>query len=67
MADDTVAASTEKTLLDVLDQGVRDVLANDKASAAEKVNAINAGTKLLQIKHKINLGDDDGSFFGGRR
>ncbi len=56
--------STEKTLIDVLDQGVRDVLADAKATAKDKVDAVNAGAKLLMIKHKISLGEEDGAFFG---
>ncbi len=56
--------ATEKTLIDVLDQGVRDVLADTKATAKDKVDAVNAGAKLLMIKHKISLGEDDGTFCG---
>jgi len=52
-------------LLTALEQGVRSILSNRKATRSEKVQAITAGTKLLQIRHKIKGGGDDGSFFGG--
>jgi len=46
----------------VLEKGVRDVLGNRKASPTDKLAAVNAGAKLLAIKHKITGGDED-SFF----
>lgn len=55
---------TEKTddFQAVLEQGVRRVLENRKATASERLQAVAAGVKLLAIKHKINGGDED-SFF----
>lgn len=47
---------------DVLEQGVRGVLGNRKATASEKLQAVAAGVKLLAIRHKISGGDDSGFF-----
>lgn len=52
--------------LDVLEKGVRDVLSSQESTAGEKIQAIAAGSKLLQIKHKLGNLDDNGkpgSFF----
>ena len=46
----------------VLERGVRQVLADKKATASEKLAAVNAGAKLLAIKHKIETGDSDNFF-----
>jgi hypothetical protein len=57
------AEDTEETdFMAVLEKGVRDVLGNRKASPTDKLAAVNAGAKLLAIKHKITGGDED-SFF----
>jgi hypothetical protein len=48
--------------LKTLKNGVKDVLADDKAEASERVAAINAGAKLLMIEHKITGGDEKGFF-----
>ncbi len=54
---------TEKTdFQDVLEQGVRGVLSNRKATASEKLQAVAAGVKLLAIRHKISGGDEEGFF-----
>lgn len=51
-------------LLDAMEKGIRDVLENKDATAEQKIQAINAGSKLLQIKHKIaGESDEPGSFF----
>jgi hypothetical protein len=47
---------------DVLEQGVRSVLGNRKATASEKLQAVAAGVKLLAIRHKIS-GNDESGFF----
>lgn len=47
-----------------LKQAVRAVLDDRKASASEKVRAIEAGAKLLMIEAKIKMTDDpDANFF----
>jgi len=51
--------------LRMLEKGVTDVMKDDKAETAEKLQAINAGAKLLAIRHKLD-GHDDTNFFGGR-
>jgi hypothetical protein len=48
--------------LSTLEKGVRTVLGNQKAEASEIVAAVNAGAKLLMIKHKISGGDEKGFF-----
>ena len=48
----------------VLEKGIRDVLGNTQSTAKEKMDAVNAGTKLMLIKHKISdTGNEAGSFF----
>lgn len=39
-------------------------LMQTEASAAEKLKAIEAGTKLAMIRHKIDGGEAEGSFYG---
>ena len=41
----------------VLERAVRNMLANRKTKPEDRLAAINAGTKLLAIKHKIDGGD----------
>lgn len=45
----------------VLERGVRDILKNGEATAAEKLGAINTGAKLLMIRHRI--GEPEPNFF----
>lgn len=51
-------------LITLLEKGIRSVLSNKEATSKEKMEAVNAGTRLLMIKHKIS-GDSDepGGFF----
>lgn len=52
----------------LLEKGVKDILKDKEATAAQKIQAITAGTKLLQVKHKVSDPDDDGkSFFGDKK
>lgn len=52
-------------LVATLEKAVRDVLKDSKASVADKLRAIDAGAKVLQIKHKISGGGEDGgNYFG---
>ena len=46
----------------VLERGVRQVLADKKATASEKLAAVNAGAKLLAIKHRIEGGEETNFF-----
>ena len=48
--------------LRMLEQGVRAVMRDKDADRAEKLQAINAGAKLLAIRHKIE-GNDGAGFF----
>lgn len=59
--------STKNDFLSVLENGIRDVLKDKKSKARDRMDAVNAGTKLLLIKHKISdTGDEAGSFFKGK-
>lgn len=50
--------------MSILESGIKDVLKDKKSSAKERMDAVNAGTKLMLIKHKISdTGDEAGSFF----
>lgn len=57
----------DSSLLTLLEQGVKDVLADAKATKPQKLKAIEAGCKVLMIKRKLT-GDEDGngSFFPDR-
>lgn len=55
---------SDTDFLSTLENGVRAVLTNEKSTAKERIEAINAGAKLMQIKHRISDGNEDpGSFF----
>ncbi|HEX8838725.1 MAG TPA: hypothetical protein VF748_17415 [Candidatus Acidoferrum sp.] len=57
-----LSANGSEKFLRLLEKGVREVM-NDKAADREhKLAAINAGAKLLAIRHKIE-GHDTSSFF----
>lgn len=58
----TEAAETEHDFMATLEAGVRKVLAENDATAGERIAAINAGAKLLMIRHKISGGDEKGFF-----
>ena len=62
MNDKPEDAVPDGDFLSILEQGVRDVLKNRKTNAGEKLQAVNAGAKLLAIKHKITGGDEQGFF-----
>jgi len=52
-------------LLADLRNAVKAVLSDAKATPAEKLKAIEAGSKLLMIQHKISDREDEGgNFFG---
>lgn len=50
--------------METLESGIRAVLENKKATMKDRIDAINAGTKLMLIRHKIkDTGGESGSFF----
>lgn len=56
----------KRNFLEELEKGVRDVLdAKDGVSTAERLKAIEAGAKLLMIRHRIEGSGEgeDGKFF----
>ena len=54
--------SDSDAFLSTLEQGVKEVLADETATAAERIAAVTAGAKLLAIKHKLSS-DDEKNFF----
>ena len=46
-----------------LEKGVRTVLGDTNSTNAERVQALNAGMKLLLVRHKVETKDDTGDFF----
>jgi hypothetical protein len=57
-------SKTEQTdeFLAVLEESVKKVLANRKATSSERMAAVNAGLKLIAIKYKIEGNEDKGFF-----
>lgn len=52
-----------KSFVRLLERGVRDVLKDKQASAADKLKAIEVGAKIAAIQHKISGGEGDDQFF----
>jgi hypothetical protein len=57
------APGKEDELLKELEMAVRRIVKSNKSSRADKLSAINAGTKLLAIRHRILGGDVEKGFF----
>ncbi len=51
-----------KSFVRLLERGIRDVLKDKGANAADKLKAIEVGAKIAAIQHKISSGDDDAFF-----
>lgn len=49
--------------IEILEDGVKKVLKDRDATAKDRLNAVVAGAKLLQIKHKISGSDGESNFF----
>jgi hypothetical protein len=56
------AKTADQVFLETLERGVREVLRAEASTTAEKIAAINAGSKLLMIRHKISE-TDESEFF----
>jgi hypothetical protein len=54
----------DSDFLAVLEESVRSILKNRKASKSEKLSAITAGVKVAQMRHRITGGDENEGFFG---
>ena len=52
----------DEEFLKLLEDGVRKVLKSKDASPGAKLQAVQAGAKLLAIRHKIGGGDEKGFF-----
>lgn len=51
-------------LMKACEQGIRAVLADNRCKPSERMQAIQAGIRLLQVRHKIEgEADGTGSFF----
>lgn len=62
-----MSAAPKATLLEELEKSILDMLEKPRLPNAEKLKAIEAGVKVLAIKHKIDGGGQDGAFFGNRK
>lgn len=51
-----------RDFIDVLEEAVRGVLKSADSTPAERMSAINSGSKLLMIKHRISGLDEKGFF-----
>lgn len=58
-----VALDLPNAFAAALETGVRHVLSDKRSTPEQRVNAINAGIKLLQAKHKIDTDKDEGGDF----
>lgn len=54
---------TKDKFLDELEDAVRAMLKNKKASKADQLSAIAHGVKIAAIRHRIEGGTDDKNFF----
>jgi hypothetical protein len=57
----------DNSFLNGLEKAVTDILGNEKTKTADRLKAIEAGAKLLTIRHRIEgmgTGDDGTNFFG---
>lgn len=64
MSKATIPIEKPDEFFNILQKGVTDVLKSSKSTPAEKIQAINAGAKLMQIKFKVDDTDDTpGGFF----
>jgi hypothetical protein len=52
----------DQVFLEILERGVREVLRAEASTAAERIAAINAGAKLLMIRHRISESDESQFF-----
>jgi hypothetical protein len=50
--------SADDLFLNELEAAIRLILCSKKSTRVDKLSAVNAGVKLLAIRHKINGGDD---------
>ena len=60
---------TKKTddLMVVVERAIVEVLQSRRIANADKIKAIEAGAKILAVRHKIEQGDTDESSFFNRR
>lgn len=55
-------ASEDDKFLKLLEDGVKKVLSDPASKPGERLQAVQAGAKLLAIRHKIGGGDEKGFF-----
>jgi len=56
-------AADDIEFVKLLEDGVRAVLRDKQAKMSDRLKAVEIGSKLLAIRHKIDGADDSGSFF----
>jgi hypothetical protein len=56
---------TEADFIRSLETAVLEVLGASDIDPVDKIRAIQAGTQLLAVKHKIRDGEQEKNFFGG--
>jgi hypothetical protein len=52
----------DEEFLSLLENGVREVLKAKRCTPAERLQAVNVGSRLLAIRHKIGGGDEENFF-----
>jgi hypothetical protein len=57
----------DASLVKDLEKAIRNVLKDQSLEPADRIKAIQAGTHLLAVKHKIRPSDDGEGFFGGSK
>jgi hypothetical protein len=55
--------TTNPDLIPELERAIRSVLTDPNASLSERIQAINAGTRLATARYKIAGDEKEGSFF----
>ena len=63
MHDITTTTRKDEAFLDALEDGILKVMKAKKATVAEKIAAINAGTRVAAIRHRVNGSEPDTGFF----
>jgi len=60
---------TKKTndLMVVVEEAIVEVLKSKRISSVDKIKAIEAGAKILAVRHKIEQGSEDESSFFSRK
>jgi hypothetical protein len=55
--------ASDDVLLTALEVAALKIMKSNKSTTAEKLSAINAGTRIAAIKHRVSGGNDDSEGF----